>query len=265
MTANNEDDGDECALVTGASSGIGRELCRLLAEDGHNVVVVARRRKRLEELADELESKFDVTVLVETADLSEPNAPSALFDRLAERGVQVDILVNNAGFGTQGAFWELDRQQELDQIQVNATALADLTRLAVEPMVERGRGKILNIASTAAFQAGPFMSTYYATKSFVLHFTEGLAYELRGTGVSATVHCPGATETEFAQKAGNDDSLLFKAADVATPEAVARHAYRSMQREKTVAVHGFMNKVAACLTRLAPRRAIRWLTAKLNR
>jgi hypothetical protein len=252
------------ALVTGASSGIGRELCKLLARDGHDLVVVARRRERLEALANTLEADFGVNVLVETADLSDPDAPSELFERLQTQNVQVDILVNNAGFGTQGRFWELDREGELDEIQLNVSAVADLTHLFVEPMVERGDGKILNIASTAAFQPGPFMSTYFATKSFVLHFTEGLAYELRVTGVSATVHCPGATETEFAEKAGNDDSLLFQAASVATPEAVAGHAYRSMLRGKTVAIHGWMNKLTAFITRFSPRSAVRWLTAKLN-
>jgi short-subunit dehydrogenase len=252
-------------MVTGASAGIGREIARLFARDGHDLVIVARRRERLQELADELESAYDVTVHVEPADLSEPDSPPELFGRLDEKRIQIDFLVNNAGFGSNGAFWELDPSREVDQIQVNVTSLAHLTRLALPGMVEREFGRILNIASTAGFQPGPYMSTYYATKAFVISFTEGIAHELKGTGVTATVHCPGATESEFAERAGNDESALFQKGAVASSEEVARHAYRSMQRGKVVAVHGAMNSFGAFMTRLSPRSMLRSVAASLNK
>lgn len=252
------------ALVTGASSGIGRELCNLFAADGVDLVVVARREERLRELADDLEARHDITVRVEPCDLSEDGARDALRERLSADDVEIDFLVNNAGFGSNGPFHELDRERELDQVRVNVVALTDLTRTFLPGMVARGFGRVLNIASTAAFQPGPYMSVYYATKAYVLSFTEGIAHELDGTGVTATAHCPGATETEFAETASNDDTLLFKSG-VASAESVARHAYHAMQRGKTVAVPGLTNKIGAAMVRFSPRWLVRSIAAKLNR
>lgn len=252
------------ALVTGASSGIGRELCRHFATDGHDLVVVARREQLLRELAEELEDEFGVGVRVEPCDLADAEARSTLYERLSDDQVQVDFLVNNAGFGSNGPFWELDRERELSQVRVNVEALTDLTRMFVPQMVARGFGRILNIASTAAFQPGPYMSVYYATKAYVLSFTEGIAHELEGTGVTATAHCPGATETEFAEAASNDDTLLFKSG-VASAESVASHAYSAMQRGTVVAVPGLVNKFGAAMVRFSPRRLVRSIAARLNR
>jgi short-subunit dehydrogenase len=226
--------------------------------------VVARREQRLKELAAEIEAEFDVHVRVDPCDLSDEDARDALFKRLRDDDVQIDFLVNNAGFGSNGAFHELDRLRELSQVKVNVVALTDLTRMFLPGMVARGHGRVLNIASTAAFQPGPYMSVYYATKAYVLSFTEGIAHELTGTGVTATAHCPGATSTEFADAASNDDTLLFKSG-VATVESVAKHAYQAMQRGKVVAVPGVMNKLGAAMVRFSPRGLVRSLAARLNR
>ncbi len=253
----------QTALVTGASSGIGRELCKLFAADGCDVVVVARREQRLRELAEELEAEFSAHIRVEPCDLSVSEARNALFERLADDDVPIDFLVNNAGFGSNGWFHELDREREIDQVRVNVVAVTDLTRRFLPGMVARGSGRILNIASTAAFQPGPYMSVYYATKAYVLSFTEGIAHELDGTGVTATAHCPGATSTEFAKEASNEDTLLFKSG-AASVESVAKHAYRSMKRGKVVAVPGLVNKIGAAMVRFSPRGVIRSIAARLN-
>ena len=198
------------ALITGASAGLGLEYARLFAADKHDLVLVARRRERLDALAAELAAAHGVKVHVVTADLMEPAAPQQIVDAVAALGVEVESLVNNAGFGTNGPFWELDPAKERGMIEVNVTALVALTRAFLPGMVQRKRGRVLNIGSTAGFQPGPYMAGYYASKAFVNSFTEGLAYELRGTGVTATVSCPGATATEFALVAGNEKSKLFK-------------------------------------------------------
>ncbi len=252
------------ALVTGASSGIGRELCRLFAADGVDLVVVARREERLRELAEQLEAAHDVSVRVEPCDLANAAARQALFERLQGDDVQIDFLVNNAGFGSNGPFHELDRERELAQVEVNVVALTDLAHMFLPGMLARGFGRVLNVASTAAFQPGPYMSVYYATKAYVLSFTEGIAHELAGTGVTATAHCPGATETEFAAEASNDDTLLFKSG-VATAESVAKHAYRAMHRGKVIAIPGLKNKFGAAMVRFSPRGLVRSIAARLNR
>lgn len=253
------------ALITGASAGIGRELARLFARDGWDVVLVARREERLQALAADLEAEFEkVTAHVVPADLSKADAPQAILDTLADDGIVIDALVNNAGIGSNGKFWELDAEREIDQIHVNVTSLVHLTRLFLPGMVERGSGHVLNIASTAAFQPGPYMATYYATKAFVVSFTQAIAYELKGTGVTATAHCPGATATEFAEAAGNDTSNLFQKQKPAKPEEVALDAYKAMKAGKWVKVHGFTNKVGAFMTRFSPPRAVTAIAAKMN-
>lgn len=252
------------ALITGASSGIGRELSLRFAEDGVPVVLVARRADKLEELASHIRSELGGEAHVEPADLTDPAAPKQLHDRMKGSERFVEFLVNNAGFGSNGRFWELDRHKELAQVQVNVVALTDLCRLFLPAMVEQGRGRILNIASTAAFQAGPMMSTYYATKAYVLSFSEGLAGELAGTGVTVTAHCPGATSTEFARTAGNHESLLFRRRGVASAKAAARHAYDAMKRSQTVAVHGALNGFLAWSIRFVPRPMAASVAKRLN-
>lgn len=248
------------ALITGASSGLGKVIAELFAKDGHNVALVARRQDRLEEWAAHLRTTHNVEARVIPSDLSNPDAAGAI--QAALEGQPVEFLVNNAGFGTNGPFVELPLKRELDQIQVNITSLTELCHRFGSKMADRGHGRILNIASTAGFQPGPWMSTYCATKAYVLHFSEGLASELSGRGVTVTAHCPGATSTEFQDIAGNADAALFKAGLVATAENVAGHAYRSMMRGQAVAVHGKLNSAIAFTTRLVPRVFTRWAASK---
>jgi uncharacterized protein len=252
------------ALVTGASAGIGRELARLLAADGHDLVLVARRRDRLEELAADLSRASGVRANALSADLSDPAAPRRLVDELGARGLEIEVLVNNAGFGANGAFVELPAARQLEMVQVNVTALVELTRLLLPAMIARGRGRILNLGSTAGFQPGPFMAVYYASKAFVGSFSEALAEELRGTGVTVTLSCPGPTDTEFGAIAGNDKSRLFGLGAMSAVE-VARHAYQALRRGRTVAVPGLRNKAGVQAVRFGPRLAIRRIAAALNR
>lgn len=252
------------ALVTGASAGIGTELARLFAQDRRSLVLVARRRDRLETLAEELRGRGAPSVLIVAEDLSDRGAPARIEAVVAEAGVELDALVNNAGFGSNGAFATLDGAKELEMVQVNVTAIVDLTHRFLPGMLQRGRGRILNVGSTAGFQPGPFMATYYATKAFVNTFTEGLAYELRGTGVTATVSCPGPVATEFASVAGNAKSRLFELS-VARPEDVAREAYDAMNAGKPRVIHGLSNAFGAQIQRVSPRAAIVAIAARLNR
>jgi short-subunit dehydrogenase len=252
------------ALITGASSGLGREFARLFAADGHDVLLVARRRDRLTALAEELGGARGVNAHVLAFDLAEPGAPRRIWEEVQTRGIEVDFLINNAGFGQVGPFAAADAKRELEMVQVDVTALLELTGLFLPRMVARRRGRILNIGSTAGFQPGPFMATYYASKAFVNSFTEAIAYELEGSGVTVTLSCPGATATEFAGHAGNDRSLLFRlgAADSAR---VAREAYDAMRAGQRLVIHGITNKVGVQALRASPRAAVLGLTARLNR
>jgi uncharacterized protein len=251
------------ALITGASSGLGAEYAKLFAKDKHDLVLVARRRDRLEALARELRSTHGVTAQVVAADLATPQGAASVVEEVERLGLPIEFLVNNAGFGASGAFVELELAREVEMIQVNVTSLVVLTRAFLAPMVARQRGRILNVGSTAGFPPGPFMAVYYASKAFVNSFTEALWYELRGTGVTATVSCPGATATEFAQVAGNDRSLLFRLG--AAPAAkVAREGYRAMMKGKPMIVHGLKNKLTIQSLRLGPRSLVRAIAASLN-
>jgi short-subunit dehydrogenase len=252
------------ALITGASSGFGSEFARLFAGDGHDVVLVARRRERLEALARELEAKHGVRAHVIPLDLAGPDAVSALTGALAERGLTIEFLVNNAGFGSAGAFSELAPARASEMIQLNVAALVGLTRALLPGLLARKRGRILNIGSSAGFQPGPYMAVYYASKAFVNSFTEALGYELRGTGVTATVSCPGASETEFAEHAGNGKSWLFRLG--AAPAArVARQAYRAMHAGRPMIIHGALNWLLVQAVRLSPRALVRAIAGALNR
>lgn len=253
------------ALITGASAGLGTHFARLFARDGHDVALVARRADRLEALAAEIQKAHSVTAHVLPADLGDPATPQRLYDEITGRGLEVEFLVNNAGFGSNGAFLDLDLAREAQMIEVNCAALLKLTHLFGRPMRERRSGRILNIASTAGFQPGPYMATYYATKAFVILFTEALADEMRGSGVTVTCHCPGSTHTEFAARAGVDSALLFRRPRVAEAEDVARHAYRAMTKGKTLAIQGLLNWIVMESERFAPRAAVRRITTALNR
>jgi short-subunit dehydrogenase len=252
------------ALITGASGGIGEELARLFAANGHDLVLVARGERKLAALAGELARAHGVQSRVLAADLSDPGAPPRLFDALAEQGIAIDVLVNNAGFGARGAYAEIDYEIERRMIQVNVAALTHLTRLFLPGMLARRKGKILNVASTAGYVPGPFMAVYYASKAFVLSFTEALAEELHGSGVTVTALIPGPTQTNFAATAGNQDSPLFKGGSVMSAAAVARVGFDGMMAGKRVAIAGMSNRLTAFSTRLAPRSMLAKITRKLN-
>jgi short-subunit dehydrogenase len=251
------------ALITGASAGLGAEYAKIFAADKHDLVLVARRRDRLEALARELQAAHGVRAQVIAADLAARDGAAHVVEEVARLGVEIDFLVNNAGFGTSGAFAGLDAARELEMVQVNVTSLVALTRAFLPAMLARRRGRILNIGSTAGFPPGPFMAVYYASKAFVNSFTEALSYELRGSGVTATVSCPGATATEFAQVAGNERSLLFRLG-AAPPAKVARQGYDAMMRGKAMVIHGLKNKITVQSLRLSPRALARAIAASLN-
>ena len=223
------------ALITGASSGIGRELAIIHAARGGDVVIVARRMEALEKLKSELEQSHTVSVHCIAADLIEPDAPSQVCDQLEQRGIKVDVLINNAGFGGHGKFHERDWQQDRAMIQLNVTALCDLTHRCLQGMVKRGQGKVLNVASTAGMLPGPLQAVYYATKAFVLSYSQAIAEELRGTGVTVTALCPGPVATEFVKNADLDGVGTFDAA--ASPESVARIGYQAMEQGRLIAIN----------------------------
>lgn len=223
------------ALVTGASAGLGRELCRCFARDKIGVIAVARRSELIESLCRELHEDFGTENHAISADLADEAGVRALVEEVQRRGLQVDYLVNNAGVGQQGRFDQSSVERELFVVDLNVRAVVHLCGAFIPAMVERGSGHVLNISSLAGFQAGPYMSSYYASKAFVTSFSEGLYYELREQGVSVTVSCPGAIQTEFAQASGTAASNLMNKTKVATPESVARSAYRAMKAKRRLA------------------------------
>jgi short-subunit dehydrogenase len=246
------------AVVTGASVGIGRELARILATHGHALALVARDASRLDQLASELTQSFGVTARAIPLDLTEPEAPETLMAELGGEGTEVEILINNAGFGMFGPFARTPLDATASMIQLNITALTCLTRLVLPGMVGRGRGRIMNVASTAAFQPGPLMSVYYASKAYVLHFSEALADELRDTGVTVTALCPGPTRTEFQSRAQMQDSGLLQGPLLMDAETVARIGYAGMIKGKRVVIPGLGNRLLALGPRIAPRRLVTW-------
>jgi short-subunit dehydrogenase len=252
------------ALVTGASGGIGEALARLLAMNGHDLVLVARREKALHALAVELEGVHGARSLVVAADLVEPGAPRAIARTVEAAGRSVDVLVNNAGYAVHGPVAENPERAELDMLQVNVMALVHLTKLFLPAMVERGRGRILNVASTAAFSPGPLMAGYYASKAFVLSWSEGLASEVAGAGVTVTVLCPGPTETSFAATAGVQKKRLFRGNAVMDAASVARSGFRGLMSGTRVVVPGMRNKMLVASGRLVPRRVRTAVAGYLN-
>jgi len=240
------------ALITGASAGIGYELAKLFARDGSNLVLVARSGDKLAQLATELERAYKIQATVVAADLAVRSGPEDVYAATQKAGIEVDVLVNNAGFGQFGFYTETDLQEELRQIQLNVTSLTHLTKLYIRPMVTRKRGSILNVASTAAFQPGPLMAVYYATKAYVLSFSGALSNELSGTGVTVTCLCPGPTTTEFHKRAAMDLSNMMKAPFM-DAKSVAEIGYRAMLKGKPTVVAGTMNWLVAQSTRFAPR------------
>jgi len=243
------------ALITGASGGIGYELALLLARDGFDCILVARSRDKLDELAARLESEFRVKTLVVARDLSKPTAVDEIYEEVSAASMSIDLLVNNAGFPVYGRFVDTDWQTELDMLQVNVVALTALTKLFVRGMVERRNGRILNLASTAAFVPGPLMAVYYASKAYVLSFSQALANELQGTGVTVTALAPGPTRTGFQKRGVMEDSRLVRG-QIADAKSVAAAGYRGMMRGKTIVIPGFSNKLIPWVARVSPRGAV---------
>ncbi|MGO9829980.1 MAG: SDR family NAD(P)-dependent oxidoreductase [Myxococcaceae bacterium] len=254
----------ETVLVTGASSGIGAELARAFARSGSSLVLTARSVDRLEALAAELRTQSQVSVRAVAADLATPEGPSRLLQRLGQEGVQVDVLVNNAGYAGFGAFTETSWTDEAGMLQLNVVALSELTKRLLPAMVAKKRGGILNVASTAAFQPGPLMAVYYATKAYVLSFSEALAEELRGSGVTVTALCPGPTASGFQARAAMEDSRLVKGKRLMPAAAVAQAGYEGFRRGATVVIPGLANRLLAQSVRFTPRRWVTRLVHKMS-
>jgi len=251
------------ALITGASGGIGYELAKLFAKDKYDLVLVARSGPKLAEFAQELQKEFGVSVKTIPIDLTLPNAPQSVFEDAQRSGIHVDVLVNNAGYGLLGEFARLPLADDIGMIQLNVTALTVLTKLFLQPMLEHRAGKILNVASTAGFQAGPMMAVYYATKSYVILFSEGIAEELKGKGITVTCLCPGATDTGFAGRAGNENSILFKAVKPMSAKEVALDGYIGLMAGKTLVISGMRNWLVAESIRFAPRKMVTAISKKI--
>lgn len=252
------------ALITGASSGLGLEFAKLYAREGYDLVAVARSEGKLYKLKSELEKQYGNHVWVLTQDLSQPDAADEVFNYTLEQNITIDVLVNNAGFGDFGNFWKVDAQRQTDLLQVNIIALVQLTRYFLPGMVERRHGRVLNLSSVAAFSAGPRMCLYYASKEFVRSFSEAVAEEVRGTGVTVTALCPGPTATGFEQAAQMKNSHMFSMFKPASAAAVAKAGVRAAQKGKVLRYYGWPTHAVNIAARLLPRSVCRKFMKKVN-
>jgi len=243
------------ALITGATGGLGKAFAGVFANNGFDLVLSGRNMEELEKTAKELTEKHGTKVLTVASDLAEDGGADRLFGKTVEKGIAVDVLVNNAGFADFGLFAGCDPKKQQEMIEVNVAALVRLTRLFLPGMLERGEGRILNVASLAAFQPGPLMACYYASKAFVLSFSVALSAETEGTGVTVTALCPGTMKTGFEKHASMaGKSMLFSSMKPIEARSVAEYGYRSLMRGKTIAVHGRKNRLLVFLTGIAPKR-----------
>ncbi|MCH7949718.1 MAG: SDR family oxidoreductase [Candidatus Dadabacteria bacterium] len=253
----------ETVLITGASSGIGMGLAKLFAADGSDLVLVARREDRLNELAEELKSEHGIEVHVLPKDLSKKTSPKEIFNHLKKEKIEIDVLVNNAGFGSRGMVSELDTDLQVDMVQVNAAALTHLTSLFLPGIIERGQGGILNVGSLAGFQPGPNLAVYFATKAYVLSFTEALAEEISNPNIKISCFAPGPVKTEFGEKSDLEDSLLFKLSLMDLEPAV-KAGYEGFRKGKTIVIPGLKQQIVPFLNRFTPRLIVRKIAKKLN-
>jgi hypothetical protein len=252
------------ALITGASNGIGLELAKIHASKGGNLVLVARNKSKLDELKKELENQYKVSVYIIGKDLSVFNSAQEVYDETYKQNIKIDYLINNAGFGDFGMFVDSDWNKELQMINLNITTLTQFTKLYLQDMVKHRSGKIMNVASTAAFQPGPIMAVYFATKAYVLSFSEAVNNEVSDKGVTVTTLCPGATESGFQAAAAMEESNLVKGRKLPTSKEVAEYGYTAMQKGKTVAIHGLMNWILANSVRFTPRSLVVKITRKIQ-
>ena len=252
------------ALITGASNGIGLELAKVHASKGGDLVLVARNKAKLDELKSTLENEYKVKVYTIGKDLSATNAANEVYNETIHQNIQIDYLINNAGFGEFGLFTDTDWNKELQMINLNITTLTAFTKLYLQDMVKRRSGKIMNVASTAAFQSGPTMAVYFATKAYVLSFSEAVNNEVSDKGVTITTLCPGATESGFQATAAMEESRLVKGRKLPSSEEVAQYGYAAMMKGKTVAIHGLMNWILANSVRFTPRSIVVKITRKIQ-
>jgi hypothetical protein len=252
------------ALITGSSNGIGYELAKVHAEKGDDLVLVARSKNKLDALKKELEEAYKIRVYTIGKDLSVAQSAKELYDEVKKEKIDVDYLVNNAGFGDFGMFSECDWNRQEQMINLNVTTLVHLTRLFLPDMIRRKSGKILNVASTASFQPGPTMSVYFATKAFVLSFSEAINNEVAEHGITVTALCPGATHSGFQAAASLQDSSLFKGNNFPSSRVVAEYGYNAMMKGKVVAIHGLKNTILANSVRFAPRSLVVRMTRKIQ-
>ena len=252
------------ALITGASNGIGYELARINAEKGNNLVLIARSKNKLDELKRGLEAKYKISVFTICKDLSVPAAPLEVYDEIKKKSISVDYLINNAGFGDFGPFAESDWNKQEQMINLNITALSHFTRLCLPELIKRGSGKILNLASTASFQPGPMMSVYFATKAFVLSFSEAINEEVREFGITVTALCPGSTQSGFQAVATGEGRKLVERNHIPASREVAEFGYKAMMRGNAVAIHGLRNRIVANSIRFIPRSLVVKLARKIQ-
>ncbi len=260
---------NQTVLITGASSGIGLDFAHIFAKEGFDLVLVARSGDKLEHLAQELFNKYAINCSIIVSDLTKLGAAKEIFAKTQAMGKKIHVLINNAGFGILGIFNEIEGKTQSEMIQVNISALTELTHCYLNDMLNTGGGKILNVASTAAFQPGPFMSVYYATKAYVLSFSEALANELKGTNVQVSVLCPGPTLTGFQSTAKiGDSSKIFNTKIAANSYTVAQAGYDGLMNKEVIIIPGIVNKLGACSSKLLPRTFVtnvtRWLQEKKN-
>jgi len=244
-------------LITGASGGIGHDLAILAAADGKNLVLVARSADKLDQLSETIRKNNKSEVIPIALDLSEEVGVNKLISEITLKDLNIDTLINNAGFGDFGDFAKADLTKNMEMIRLNISTLTQLSHFALQRMLKAGRGRILNVASTASFMPGPGMAVYYASKAYVLSFSEALTRELKGTGVSVTTLCPGPTDTSFASAAGLGKSLMHRMLPPATSMQVAKAGYKAMIKGRAIEIPGFVNKLSTMAPRFSPRSIIR--------
>lgn len=256
MNTTNQVEHQQTALITGAASGIGYELAYIFAAHNYNLVLVDRIELKLKEVAIKFQEEFGIFVTTIVKDLSFSTSPQEIFQELQAINIRVDVLVNNAGFGIYGLFHQTDLTAELEMLQVNMVCLTHLTKLFLKDMVKQGYGKILNVSSAAAFQPGPLMAVYFATKAYILSFSEAIANELEGTGVTVTVLCPGSTESAFHERTGMADSKLMKGKRMMDAATVAQIGYAALMKGQTIVIPGVINQILAKSVRFTPRKLV---------